>query len=86
IFLPFFTTKDDGTGLGLAICQRIVQDAGGRIEVLSREGEGTTFDVLLPAAMEALGTPAPAPTQGPEPGGPPATPQPAETGPESVST
>ncbi len=63
IFLPFFTTKDDGTGLGLAICQRIVQDAGGRIEVRSREGEGATFDVLLPVAMEALGTPTPGPAQ-----------------------
>ncbi|MCA9623762.1 MAG: hypothetical protein KC731_32290, partial [Myxococcales bacterium] len=55
IFLPFYTTKDEGTGLGLAICQRIVQSAGGRIEVRSRVGEGTTFDVVLPAAMHALG-------------------------------
>ena len=69
IFLPFFTTKDDGTGLGLAICQRIVQDAGGRIEVRSREGEGATFDVLLPAAKEALGTPVPAPPTSREPAG-----------------
>lgn len=61
IFLPFFTTKEGGTGLGLAICQRIVQGAGGRIEARSREGEGTTFDVVLPAAMEALGTPTPPP-------------------------
>lgn len=61
IFLPFFTTKEKGTGLGLAICQRIVQGAGGRIEVRSREGEGTTFDVVLPAAAESFGTPTPAP-------------------------
>jgi signal transduction histidine kinase len=59
IFLPFYTTKEDGTGLGLAICQRIVQGYGGLIEVHSREGVGTTFDVVLPAAMEALGTPTP---------------------------
>jgi signal transduction histidine kinase len=59
IFLPFYTTKAEGTGLGLAICQRIAQRAGGRIEVRSRLGEGTTFDLLLPAAMEALGTPRP---------------------------
>jgi len=61
IFLPFFTTKEKGTGLGLAICQRIVQGAGGRIEVRSREGEGTTFDVVLPAAAESFVTPTPPP-------------------------
>jgi signal transduction histidine kinase len=59
IFLPFFTTKDDGTGLGLAICQRIVQSAGGRIEVRSREGQGTTFTVVMPPASDTLGTPTP---------------------------
>jgi signal transduction histidine kinase len=59
IFMPFFTTKEKGTGLGLAICQRIVQDIGGHIDVRTREGEGTSFDVVLPAAMEALGTPQP---------------------------
>jgi two-component system, NtrC family, sensor histidine kinase HydH len=63
IFLPFYTTKDDGTGLGLAICQRIVQSAGGRIDVRSRDsvngGTGTTFEVILPAASEVLATPTP---------------------------
>jgi signal transduction histidine kinase len=52
IFLPFFTTKHDGTGLGLAICQRIVQTAGGRIEVRTTEGKGSTFTVVLPASSE----------------------------------
>jgi two-component system sensor histidine kinase HydH len=61
IFMPFFTTKEKGTGLGLAISQRIVQGAGGRIEVRSFEGKGSTFAIVLPAAMEALGTPTPAP-------------------------
>lgn len=63
IFLPFFTTKDRGTGLGLAISQRIVQGAGGRIEVRSYEGKGSTFTVVLPAVMDALGTPTPSPTK-----------------------
>ncbi len=67
IFMPFFTTKEKGTGLGLAICQRIVQDIGGRVEVRTRLGEGTSFDVVLPAAMEALGTPRPAPVAAPAP-------------------
>ncbi|NUP04718.1 MAG: two-component system sensor protein [Polyangiaceae bacterium] len=59
LFLPFFTTKDKGTGLGLAISQRIVQGAGGRIEVRSYEGKGSTFSVVLPAIMDALVTPTP---------------------------
>lgn len=59
LFMPFFTTKEKGTGLGLAISQRIVQNAGGRIDVRSYEGKGSTFAVILPAAMDALGTPTP---------------------------
>jgi signal transduction histidine kinase len=56
LFLPFFTTKEKGTGLGLAISQGIAQAAGGRIEVQSYEGKGTTFVVILPAASkDALG-------------------------------
>jgi len=49
LFVPFFSTKSKGTGLGLAISQRIVQNAGGAIDVQTTSGVGTTFTILLPA-------------------------------------
>jgi len=48
LFEPFYTTKNTGIGLGLYISQEIVEDHGGRIDVESAEGEGTTFTVWLP--------------------------------------
>ena len=48
IFEPFYTTKGEGTGLGLSITHTIIVSHGGRIEVKSREGEGTEFKIYLP--------------------------------------
>jgi signal transduction histidine kinase len=62
LFIPFFTTKPTGTGLGLAISQRIVQNAGGTIDVQTSAGVGTTFAIVLPAC-------GPAPQSGDAPNG-----------------
>jgi two-component system, sporulation sensor kinase E len=53
IFDAFFTTKKKGSGLGLMIVQRIVRDHGGRIDLESHPGKGTTFRVWLPLAERA---------------------------------
>ncbi len=54
LFQPFRSSFEKGTGLGLAIVHRIVTDYGGRIDVESSPGTGTTMAVRLPAARPAL--------------------------------
>ncbi len=57
IFEPFYSTKERGTGLGLAVVKQLVTEMGGDIDVWSRPGEGTRFEIRFksfqPAAVLA---------------------------------
>lgn len=52
IFDPYYSTKENGSGLGLAAALGIVRHYGGGLQVESREGQGSSFTVLLPAATK----------------------------------
>jgi len=54
IFEPFYSRDGAGRGLGLSVAHRIVEDHGGRIEVDSRPGQGTTFELIFPAVRREL--------------------------------
>jgi nitrogen-specific signal transduction histidine kinase/CheY-like chemotaxis protein len=65
VFEPFFTTKPTGvgTGLGLSICRSIITSLGGRLEVDSEVGRGSTFRITLPAVAPSSITVLPPPVR-----------------------
>ena len=54
IFTPYFTTKSRGTGLGLALANQIARVHGGKLEIQSLPGKGTTVRVYLPARSKGV--------------------------------
>src|SRR5579864_6852334 len=56
IFEPFFTTRPSGNGLGLATVREIVREHGGALNVQSKQGEGSRFEIWLPRASAAAPT------------------------------
>ncbi|SDL57856.1 Signal transduction histidine kinase [Maridesulfovibrio ferrireducens] len=52
VFNPFYSTKEDGSGLGLAMIKKIVEELGGRVELASKPGHGTTVSLFLPPALD----------------------------------
>jgi signal transduction histidine kinase len=58
IFEPLASTRPGGTGLGLTIARRIAEAHGGRIDIESTRGEGTTVRVTLPCLLEECRLPA----------------------------
>jgi signal transduction histidine kinase len=73
IFQEYFQSREartrrTGTGLGLAIARRLCEMHGGRIEVTSEIGKGSTFRVVLPIASRAEGRPPKSRPRTPKPG------------------
>jgi len=54
IFDPYFSSKEHGSGLGLAICHSIIHSHGGSIQVASTPGQGTSFEIVLPACRGSI--------------------------------
>ena len=55
LFTPFFTTRKEGMGLGLSLCRTVVEQHGGAMDYLNRDGGGCEFRFTLPASNESSG-------------------------------
>ena len=55
VFNPFFSTKDKGSGLGLAMTKKILDEAGGSVELDSVVGQGTRVRLVLPPVVASAG-------------------------------
>ncbi len=53
IFEPFYTTKSQGTGLGLAVVQSVTKSHNGRLTLVSKQGQGSKFSLIIPLQREA---------------------------------
>jgi two-component system, sporulation sensor kinase E len=49
VFNPFFSRKAGGMGLGLAYVKKVVEEHGGRVDVISKKGKGSIFTLRFPA-------------------------------------
>jgi len=54
LFEPYYTTKPDGHGLGMTIIRAIVRAHGGRLDVDSKQGRGTTISVFIPRSEKVV--------------------------------
>ncbi len=55
VFEPFFTLKSGGTGLGMSIVKRVINSHGGKVDVKSKEGEGTIVEMRIPISDDENG-------------------------------
>jgi signal transduction histidine kinase len=57
IFEPFFTTKAQGSGLGLALVRKMMMEMGGRVDLVSSPGKGTSFTLYFDSEVKSLPEP-----------------------------
>lgn len=60
IFEPYFSTKTSGSGLGMSMVKKMIENSGGNISFMTKEGEGTIFFIELPRMEEETPSPVPA--------------------------